>query len=365
VPTTPPPSRHARPAHPRRAFSLLELLLALSISTTLLAALGSLLVFALRAVPTGSSPAERALSAAAALEQISADLAVAISVTQAAGNAITFTVPDRTGDNIPDTIQYAWNALNSPGEPLYRSVNNAPPTILIPSVEQFTLAYTLRTTTSTSSSSSASSESLLASSDSLLSLTGVVPNGTTALGQTFRPTLPTGTASFSITRIAIRARDDGSQDGSLRIAIRPVDAAGLPTGPTIAQGIINETSLDSSNAFRSVSTPGAVGLPPSTTFAILITSASGTRPAQVFTRLLAAGSANQRYLTSSNNGTSWTSNATGAINFQVYGTTSSNSSSTTTSTAIDAIDIHLRPDPNAAPLQSAVRVINRPTMPAG
>lgn len=347
----------------RRAFTLVELTVSLAVASLLLAALGSLMMSAARAVPTGTSPAERTIAASATLDQLTADLTMATAITQAGANTITVTVPDRTGDAVPDTIQYAWAA--TPGTPLYRQVNFLAPLAVLPAVQEFELDYTRRATTRATTSSSESSAAVLASVDPTLLTSQVVPNGSTGYGQTFRPTLPAGATSWSITRVGVRLRDEGSQDGITRVSIRPVDpATGVPTGPVIAEGTINETTLNSSSSFRYVSTPSATGLPVNTTFAVLVTSASGTRPSRLTVATTAAGSANQRYLTTSNNGATWTSNSLGAMNIEVTGTATTASTGTSSSNAIERVLIRLRTSASAHPIEASARLINRPDAPA-
>lgn len=353
----------ARRRASRRGFTLVEVVVSLGVCGLLMAALGSLVMIGSRALPTGATPAERRIAAAAAVDLLTRDLTAATAVTLAGRNAVGLTVADVTGDGVADTVQYAWAA--TPGAPLYRQVNALPPLAVLASVQQFDLTYTLRTTATRSTSSSTAAQSLMASSAPLV-LTDFSPNGSAGVGQSFRPTLPSGTSSWSITRVGVRMRDDGTQDGVTQIALRLVDpGTNLPTGPLIATATINETSLDSNSVLRFVSTPAASGLPPGVSVAVLVTSASGTRPSRVLVSTLGVTPANQRYLRSSDNGATWSGQALGSMSFEVYGTTTAVTSSSGSVESVESVLVRLMPDASGTPIEAAARTVNRPAAPAG
>jgi len=89
----------------RRAYSLIELLLALSSSAILVAAMGSTIVLAARAVPPGDSASAGIAEANAALQRISDDASVGLAL-MTGSNMIAFGVPDYTGDGSPDIAVY-------------------------------------------------------------------------------------------------------------------------------------------------------------------------------------------------------------------------------------------------------------------
>lgn len=335
----------------------------MAISTLLLGSLASLTLVATRALPTGRSDAERTLAAAAAVDQLTADLTYATAITNAHRNAITFTVPDRTGDGVADSIQYAWSAA-SPPSPLYRAVNGGEPAAIVSDVRDFALAYDLASISTTTSTPSTAAESTLASADPTLLTSLVVPNGTNAFGQTFRPGISAG-STFTITRAAVRLRDRGGQDGVTRLEIRVCDpATGLPTGPRLASATIDERTLNSLTSWRTVTFRGLVALPANTTFALLVSSAVGTEPSELVVRTDVTSSANQRYITSTNGGASWTVRSTGVMNFQVFGTVTTTTSVGTTTQTLERVALRLRTTEHATPLHAAARTLNRPTMPA-
>ena len=56
-----------------------------------------------------------------ALVELLADLEFALAFSEKTDHALTFTVPDRDGDFISETIRYAWSG--TPGDPLTRQYN--------------------------------------------------------------------------------------------------------------------------------------------------------------------------------------------------------------------------------------------------
>lgn len=96
-----------------------------------------------RSLDDGAGPAGRTLAAAGVLEELNADLALAVSFSERTPTAVTFTVPDRTGDGQPETIRYRWS-----GEPdcrLLRQVNGEAEVTIAQDVRYFNLTYCLKT----------------------------------------------------------------------------------------------------------------------------------------------------------------------------------------------------------------------------
>lgn len=139
----PPPrtTRAAPPAAP--AFTLAEMVLSLAIVAVLVGAMTSVLMLSLRAIDDRTNPAGKAVRAAEAADQILADLAVAIEFTERSATSATFTVPDRTGDGLPETIRYVWSGVA--GDPLVREFNTDKDTQFLPDVRQFSLTFLVQT----------------------------------------------------------------------------------------------------------------------------------------------------------------------------------------------------------------------------
>jgi len=79
------------------------------------------------------------------LGTIMLDLNEAIRFTERTAAAVTFTVPDRTGDGMTETIRYAWSG--AAGDPLTYEFNGSAVT-LASGIQNFDLSYLTRDTTS-------------------------------------------------------------------------------------------------------------------------------------------------------------------------------------------------------------------------
>jgi hypothetical protein len=119
------------------------MILAMAISTVVIGGLASTLLLASRAVDDSSDPAAETVAAAAAVDQITADLRFALTFTERTPNAVTFTVPDRDGDDAPETIRYSWSGNAS--APLLYQYKGGDPVVLVSDVQAFDLTYLTRT----------------------------------------------------------------------------------------------------------------------------------------------------------------------------------------------------------------------------
>jgi hypothetical protein len=103
------------------AFTLVEMVLSLAIAALLMGALASLMALTSRALPTGDVGA-----GAAAQRQRLAELADELSTAkdiQLGTNKFRFTVADRTGDGVDESIEYAWSGVK--GDPVQRKMGTS------------------------------------------------------------------------------------------------------------------------------------------------------------------------------------------------------------------------------------------------
>jgi hypothetical protein len=129
----------------RRAYTLLELVVSMSLATLLMTGLASALFLAGRTFDAGGSTAVQQADAAQVLGDILADVNQALSFSRRTANELIFTVPNRDGDDTPDTIQYSWSG--TAGDALTFKFNSSPTETLIGDVHQFDLSYLTRTVT--------------------------------------------------------------------------------------------------------------------------------------------------------------------------------------------------------------------------
>jgi type II secretory pathway component PulJ len=124
-------------------FTLIELVMGLAMTAVLMGAMVATVAIASRSIDPGGSPAGRTVQAAGVLEQIEADLALALGFTEQTATAATFTVPDRNGDRVPETIRYCW--MGPSDGRLMKQVNGGTAVAIAQDVRQFNLTYLLKT----------------------------------------------------------------------------------------------------------------------------------------------------------------------------------------------------------------------------
>ena len=124
----------------RGGHTLLELMIASSMGTLILGGLSGSLYVASRTFDQDGNAGNQ-LTAQQILGDLMADMNQAILFTERTANAVTFTVPDRTGDHLPETIRYSWGGTT--GDSLTYEYNGSVAT-LANGVHHFDLSYLTR-----------------------------------------------------------------------------------------------------------------------------------------------------------------------------------------------------------------------------
>lgn len=126
----------------RRCFTLTEVVLAMTIMTILMGGMASAVLIASHALPADNDASQKTASGLDAVHGLVADLATALTVTEATSTSIEFTVPDRGhGAAGEETIRYAWSGTS--GSPLTREYNGAAPVTLCDDIQALSLQYSL------------------------------------------------------------------------------------------------------------------------------------------------------------------------------------------------------------------------------
>ena len=116
------------------AFTLIETIVAVSISGVLLLSLGSVIIVASRAVPTGQETVVTAAAVERGIALIQADLEDAIDLASNSG-VFLIGVPDRNGDGKDDVIRYSLDGSGS----LSRGQNGADAVAVLRDIKNFSL----------------------------------------------------------------------------------------------------------------------------------------------------------------------------------------------------------------------------------
>ena len=305
----------------RRAFSLAEMALSMVIIAVICGATLSVTTIITRSASASadSAPAGQTFAARDALDQITRELKTATAVSEQTATAITFTVPDRTGDGVPETIRYSCTAS---GQPLTRQYNGGLAATIIPSMQSFSLAYVNNTVTVPMPPTT------VVSAEQLLCSYEVTPNASWGLttshweGAYFNPSLATGALSWSITKVGVFVkRTTSSTTGSITLQIQAADGAKKPTGAALNSISVNVTTIPTTNTW--VEQPLILtGLTPGSGMTLVVTSTAASANANIAgkTGISPSVTATSSVYTN-NSGNAWTVNAgTAQMEFRVYGT---------------------------------------------
>lgn len=304
--------RTTRQCRFRMGFTLMELVVSLSISSMLLVAIGGTITIAVQALPSKSDSSMVYLDRAANMNALGTELRYAISVTESSATMIEFTVADRDGDAVEETIRYEWSGTT--GDPLTRQYNGGTVSNFIDSVQDLNLEYVLQT------SASESPEQLLINQDHT-TLSGNIFYYLLQPGQqiaeTFIPNLPDDTTSWKVNRIQLYLGGQGNSNGVNAVDLTHVDADGEPD-QVIDSVQVLESSL--STNFFDIAFSNGGDLDPTKRVAVMLRSIS---PSSWTIRGLGTfgGAADPTTSVYSNTGNgTWTHFPTQALYLRVYGT---------------------------------------------
>jgi prepilin-type N-terminal cleavage/methylation domain-containing protein len=226
---------HPGRAPPLSGFTLIEVVVSLAILGVIATAISSVIVLASRALPSARGAGESTVAATTALDQLGAELRTATTVTETTATSITFTVPDRTGDTIAETIRYSWAGA---GSPLIRVYNGDSGAALIESVNSLAFAYAKRKVTTTGGTITTtidSGEVLLASFTGWSGITPTVStsglSATSFASEAFtvdKVTFPSDTTKWSVSRVSLRVSKSLLSTASILVSVHQPAGAGSP-----------------------------------------------------------------------------------------------------------------------------------------
>lgn len=123
----------------RTGLTLVELMMSSAIMSLLTAGLASSVLVTARAIPTGNNAASVTVNSGQALSELEADVTSAKTIISNSPRMIEFTVSDRTGDNVDETIRYEWSGVA--GNALTRRFNGGTVTTIQSNVGSFNISY--------------------------------------------------------------------------------------------------------------------------------------------------------------------------------------------------------------------------------
>ncbi len=299
----------------RRAFTLIEIVLAMGVFSILAGALGGIMLLSARAVPSTSTAADKASVAAGVLARLSSELEVATAVLEGDSSGITFVIPDRTGDGSDDTIRYEWTGSDT--RLLTRTLDGGTPQVLAADVSAFVLSYqtATRSVTTQGSWSWTGPGSLASYSGSPASSVNLANRAGVAL--VFTPSLPAGAITYSISSVSIQMRRQGVL-GQGGVAVQIRDASTAPGGTIIASASVAGTSMGVSMSTLNVAFSNAAGLTPGSPITVAVIESGNTSSGGL--GVFAQSTAGTRMYLTSNGGSSWTLDTGRTLTLSVTGT---------------------------------------------
>ena len=350
----------------RRGFSLVELVTSLAIMSILMVAMGSAILIATQAWYKPDRPIARIAEAGHVIDQIAAELAYAITVTEASATAITFTVADRNADAAPETIIYAWSG--TVGDPLTRKYNGGNVVNVAEDVQEFNLDYTVLTVVPPAPPPSESAETLLTQETTEVSpMTKSEVTSIKWRGQYFHPNdfnvtpLPADTISWKVTKVEIVIRKIVVPNGQVAVQLRDADGSNLPVSASLGEKVINESSLPTSYGWHTVIFDAPIaGLTPTQDLCLIFKYQSGSGEVAD----LQIQNAPSGRLKTSDSGSTWTYLASRRLRYKIHGTVTTPGPPPVSENIYTSIDIRLNEGPDTTTrVETAVQTLNKPVPP--
>lgn len=303
--------------------TLLEMMLSLVLLSIVMASVGSAVMFASQAIPDEESPVGSLLSDSSVLSRIAEDLALAQYIIEKTDRAITVVVPDRTGDNIPDRIRYAWSGTY--GEPLFFQLNDEAASIVIQSVATFSLVYTTSVESSLMPTATYfADESVIDSYTTLGSGSDRAVSKDASYGQIVTPRLSAASIGFRPTRVSLYASNKTPTDGQFLLELRDRLGA-IPGNVVYATDTLSERTLPDAKAWNSFTMSHTTTVKRDQDIALVFEHVSGENEAiligedSVSGGLLGLGSGNGGQLHGGVDETDWVVDDGKTFLYQVFG----------------------------------------------
>ncbi|MFI4855773.1 MAG: type II secretion system protein J [Phycisphaerales bacterium JB065] len=280
-------SRAIRSIRSRSAsgFSLIEMVLSLTLVGLVLASLGSVLAFSMGAAPKSDDPSSRLRETQFPLSVMTEEIASATSFISIATQKIVFEVADRTGDASPDTITYSWDG--TPGSPLLRTVNADDAVVVLDEIDD--IAFTPTTTdhsfTTLYPGTETDFEYELSAGKSILSQVVALLNSRMqdinldyGYFQRLRTPAVPGDALYWSPDYAEVLMARNYAPGAVRMELRLVED-GKPTKTAIASRVVRTGDLGGESWVR-IDVPGTLRLNPSDEIGIVLICIDGHQSAE-------------------------------------------------------------------------------------
>jgi hypothetical protein len=273
---------------------------------------------------------------------------------------IEFSVADRNGDDVPETIRYAWSG--AVGTPLTRQYNGGTLVYILTDVRQFSLTYNLKTISTQIPQGTEGAETTLATYSATKNLYDYPIMGTEEYAEYFLPSLPVGALSWKVTRLIIKAKLDGATDGQASVQLQLPTIGKWPSGTVLEEKTLLESTLTSTYKDQEFSFFTVSGLSPLRGLCIVVKWIADATACRVRGCSSGVTATNLFLDKSTNRGASWATLAGQSLLFTVYGTvTTAGTPQTQTTNYLEGVDVVLRASNDTQSIvQTGVRLLNRP-----
>lgn len=341
----------------RRAFTLIEMILALLITSIVMTSVASLVFAATKAAPASDGVQSASMEAAGCLTRLSAELAAAKTVTEASPDAVEFTLADWTGDAIDEVVRYEWG--NDAGDPVERRVNAGPPEAIVKAARNFALTYDTNSEKVPVGITEDVQTDKIVQSKAVISL---VEDGIRAnqwLGQIISPSLGASEDSWKLRRIRLWLKQSGTVDGSTIVEIRGVTTGGVPSNAVYASFTINESSL-STTASAVDLYPVVPEIPATTKLALILRPASGASSLDVQFGIPTTVSTTTPGLVSTDSGATWTKSTVRVAKHEVSADVFDRTDGYVVRMVVRRVGVVLENGAAPTRLERSVRMLNSP-----
>jgi hypothetical protein len=234
------PALRLAPAR-RAGLTLAELSVSLAVIATLMVATGSIMVLTGRAVAITAAQASEA-RVDDVIATMASEQRMALAVTDRSSTSVTFTVADRDGDGVAETIHYQYDPIK---KEMSKQINAGPLYVVLREVKTFGITYVTKT-----EAAAVAGPDVESTTDDVVYVhdsTSASNYGVSALnwaGESFVATLgrPDAT-SWRVTSVEVMGTRTGGS-ASWTVILCPVDSAGKPnTLAPIEKSVVSSSVL--------------------------------------------------------------------------------------------------------------------------
>ena len=353
-------ARQRLPIQHRRAFTLMELVVSLAISSVVLLGVVSLLSLSARAVPPPGGVQEVSVEAADLLARLGTDLSTATQITEATATALTLVVPDRNADMTDETIRYSWSGVAS--EPVLRTINAGTPAEMLSDTTGFALAYGTQPASAWTTQTRATGG--VASIQSTLGGAKFTKKpGNDWFAQVIDPTLPPNAIAWTLDEVVLCFVAAGAQTTVFTCEIRGCDASLNPTAVVYASFTVTESDLGTAPAAWRQSLPG-ITVPAGTRLSIVVRATASDGSCDMCLASPAVWSATAPHLISKDSGLTWAPGSKPALEHEASGRVITSDGGPESRTALGVVTVNLAAGEQAWSTSIALTGLN-PTVRGG